>query len=370
MRVCLISSYFSPHKGGSQKYAEELYVKLLQLYPDFQVDVICYNTDNALKIEKHRGMTIYRVSSWQILPGQFALPNYLELWQLAKHLKKQFTYDVVNSQTRFFDNSWWAPLLAKYFKAKSVLTDHCADTPTHSSAVVTAIARLVDRLWSPIILNWYDKVTVTNKATQKFIQNLTSKSPLLMYGGVDTKYFFPLSKPVSKKITVTFVGRMIPSKGPQILFEAIQRLLPKYSDVDFIFAGGGEVFDQLKKHESAQVHFLGSVDSKQVRDVLQQSDILVHPSLHSEGFPNVLLEAGASGCAVIATDQGGSTEIIQDQVTGLIVTPTPEEISQSIELLLENPKLRSQLANKLHKHILSNFEWEPLAHQFYLHVLK
>ena len=225
MRILLITPYFYPHKGGSQQYAEELCYHLMKVTSDTQVDVLTYNTDNAPEKEEYRGMTVYRVPCIQILPGQFAFPNYWKLWTLLKKLNKGHRYTLINSHTRFFENSWWTPFVAKHFYSKSVLTDHCANHPTHTSALVNTIASGVDKIIAPFISKQYDMVTVTNKSTLEFVKSLGMKQPELVYGGVDTKYFSPADKTKPRTIPkidkvfdkndiiITFVGRMIHSKA-------------------------------------------------------------------------------------------------------------------------------------------------------------
>lgn len=376
MKILLITPYFYPHKGGSQQYAEELCYHLMQIDKDSKVDVITYNTDKSTEVENYRGMTVYRVPCIQLLPGQFALPNYWALWKLLKKLNTENNYTLINSHTRFFENSWWVPFVAKHFKTKSVLTDHCAHHPTHTSSVVNSIAAAVDKFIAPIVSKQYDMVTVTNKATLAFVQSLKMKEPELVYGGVDTEYFkrnekrsirtLPkLQKDFSENdIVLTFVGRMIPSKGPQILYEAIKDIVNKHSNLHVIFAGGGEMYDKLSPNATEQIHFLGTCEKDEVAHIMKNTDILVHPSTHHEGFPNVLLEAGASGCAVIATNMGGTRELIINEETGLLVEPNPQAIQKAILDLIENKTKRSQLSTNLRSKIEKEFDWRTIAQEF------
>lgn len=373
MRILLVTPYFYPHKGGSQQYAEELHATLLKNYKDVAVDVLTYNTDKTKSVEKYRGLTIYRVPSIEILPGQFALPNYIALWQTLNKLFKKNRYDFINSHTRFFESSWWVPFAARFFKTKSVLTDHCATHPIHQNKLVTYISYLVDRLFVPVILPFYSEVTVTNKATQKFVGKLTNKKTHIIYGGVDTKCFKKntnktrkiLNKNFSRNdIIVSFVGRMIYSKGPQLLLKSAQKLTKKYKNVYFIFGGSGNLYHDLLKEQNDHILFTGTLDKKSVAALLSNTDILVHPSLHHEGFPNVLLEAGAAGCAVLATDKGGTYEIINKN-TGTIIKPTLADIEKKLEYLFANKKERISYGKKLQKWIRESYDWEKIANDYY-----
>lgn len=381
MRVLVTTPYFYPHSGGSQNYIANLYSTLVKKHPEIVVDVVCYNTDKSSKREVHKSLNVYRVGCWEILPGQFALPNYIELFSLIKKLKAQKgSYDLVNAHTRFFDNCLWSPFVAKYLGAKSVLTDHCAYSPKHSSKVVTAITYAIDNLVTPLVARLYDDVVVVSAATKKYLKKLNIKADKVFYGGVDTKYFAKVSLKkelllpnVGKKfdkedIVVTFLGRMIYSKGPQILLEAAKKIVAEFDNVFFIFAGKGKALAKLRSKRASHVYFTGNLSQEEVKSLLGRTDILVLPTIHHEGFPLTLLEAGASGCAVIATNQGGIGELIVDNETGLIVSPTAEDVRNKLLMLINDKSLRVELAGNLQKKVGAKFDWNIIAENFYKYL--
>lgn len=376
MKILLILSYFHPHKGGSQKYAEELYSNLIKLDKNIKVDVVCYNTDNSKEEEAYQGLNIYRVPCIQVLKGQFAIPNYIALFKLLKKLSGKNKYSFVNSHTRFFEHSFWTPFFAKRIGAKSMLTDHCADSPRHSSKFISLIASLQDSLLARFTARNYDVITVTNKATQKFVDSIGIKNSKIIYGGVDTNFYAPLKKktnrvlPGIKKtfrqndLIITFLGRMISTKGPDLVLETAREILKQHENVYFVFAGDGPLLKTLNKIKYKNIFFVGSLDKKRSAQLLSNSDILVHPSTHHEGFPNVILEAGASGLVVIATDRGGTKEIIEDGKTGIIIDPNKTELKKAIIELIENKKKRLSLGKSLRTHVLKNFDWKNIANEF------
>lgn len=376
MKILMLSSYFYPHFGGSQKYMEELYARLIKIDKSVQVDVICYNTSDAPSQEKYRGLNIYRIPCIQILPGQFALPNYFSLVKIINQLTNKNHYDLVHSNTRFFDHSWWAPFLARMIGAKSMLTDHCSSHPIHNSKSITYISGVIDKFGALICGRFYDSIMVTNKATLKFAKSIRLGSPRIVYGGVDTNYFKP-QKSESKRIipnsrlkldkndiVISFSARMIPSKGPQLLLKTAQNLIKKNSRLHFVFAGGGALYKELVPSASSQIHFLGTLNQTQVRKLLANSDIFVHPSSHHEGFPNSILEAGASGCAVIATNKGGTNELIKDGITGLIIKPDVKNLESALITLIEDQNLRISLGQALRQKIVKEFDWQIIVKQF------
>lgn len=340
------------------------------------VDVICYNTDKSKRVENYRGFTVHRIPCIQILPGQFALPNYFSLiWTIFK-LSQKYSYNIVHSNTRFFDHSWWIPIVAKLLGSKAVLTDHCAFHPIHPSKLLSFVIKLLDKFMTSITSRFYDLVMVTNNSTKEFVQSIGMKNSIVVYGGVDTEFFNPKKRDrirlipnvkkrfFDKEIVVTFLGRMIETKGPQFLMEAARSLVKKYRRIHFIFAGNGEMYQKLNRNKLKRVYFTGALNKIEVAKLLANTDIFVHPSIHHEGFPNAILEAGASGCAVIATDMGGIKEIIEKNKTGILVEPDKKELKKAIVELINDRKKRQNLGMKLRVKVVDNYGWKKISHDF------
>lgn len=355
-KLLVITPFFYPHTGGSQQYMEDLYATIVGNF-QISVDVLCYNTDHALDKQVYKGMIIYRIPCWQLLQGQFALPSP---WALLKFLiSKKNNYQLIHCSTRFFDSSWWAPIYAKVTGKKIILTDHCATHPVHHNFLVTQIARLIDKKLTALSLPLYDRIFVSNYHTQKFIKNTYGLNSMVVYPGTDTSLFRPITKTEKKRLRIIFAGRMIESKGVLILFAIASEM----SDLDFIFAGPGPLVSRLqeeaKRKKYRHIKVLGGLDKRSLAKALANADIFIHPSHHHEGFPNALIEAGVSRLAIIATDVGGTKEIIINGKTGLLIRPNSvEELKEALQKLVKYKILRAKLATGLYHHILKNFTWE------------
>lgn len=369
-RILVITPFFAPHVGGSQQYMEDLYATLLETHTDVTVDVLCYNTDHASNEEMYRGMHVYRLSGLSLLPGQFAIPNPVSL--IAWLQQHRHDYDLVHVSTRFFETAWWAPLFAKLTHTPIILTDHCAYHPVHANPIVRFIAKQLDLLFIPHILKSYDTIFATNKATQAFLKTSLHTKSEVMYGGVDTTLFHKehsKSEIQNSKLKITYVGRMIESKGVRFLFE----IAKKHPEYDFYFAGPGALLEPFKKevleHTYTHIHLLGSLKKPEVITLLLQSDIFVHPSFHHEGFPNSLLEAGALGLPIIATPVGGTEEIIIPNRTGIIVPQKDEKaLEAAIISLASDEARRNQLREAIYQHVQSTFSWKEIAKEHYAYL--
>lgn len=344
MKILVLTPYFYPHHGGSEHYIEGLYGELMRQNPHIKVDVLCYAAHGESKIQRYKGFTIYRVSGLELLKDQFALPNYFSLFALLKKLKKNH-YTHVNAHTRFFDTAWWGWLVARYFGAEAILTDHCAMHPQHNSIAVRLFTHWLDHALMPFLYHKYAKITVVSQATKQFWHKIVGKSDKItvVSNGVDQEL---LSKGVkqaksSRKISVRFFGRAIGAKGGVIFTQMINLLKDKYPQV---------VFERIS-----------GVSHTQALRLLSQTDIVVHPSMHHEGLPTVLLEAGLMGCAVVASPAGGTTDLIAHNQTGLLVEPQALKLAKAVEKLLQHPMQRQALGKHLQAKIVSRYTWDNIV---------
>ena len=91
------------------------------------------------------------------------------------------------------------------------------------------------------------------------------------------------------------------------------------------------------------------------------TDIFVHPSMYPEGLPTSILEAGLMKCAIIATPRGGTVEVIENNVDGLIVEENVEDLIDKLETLLKNKEKISEYKEKIHSKVKNIFSLENTA---------
>lgn len=347
MRILVISPYFYPHLGGSERYIEGLYSAISKVDSSVKIDVLTYGYGKYVPVESYGSMTIYRVKGYELLPDQFSIPNYFQLVALIRRLKSKH-YDIINAHTRFFESSWWTPLVGKYFKSKMVLTDHCASHPNHDLWIIRGIAKVMDKVGIPILGRFYNRITAVSQATKQFlVSNGINHGVRVIPNSVDLDLFE--NDKTRKTLVVSFIGRDIRAKGAHLFTKVVNHLARKYPDVIF-------------KKVTNKSH-------KDVVDVLRQTSILVHPSMHHEGLPTIIIEAGAAKCAVIATDRGGTGEVIKNGNTGLIVNPTVEEIEVALEKLILEKRIRRQMGENLYRKVSQEYNWNKTAEK-YLKYLK
>lgn len=169
-------------------------------------------------------------------------------------------------------------------------------------------------------------------------------------------------------IVVGTVGKLHKGKGVFDLLAAFALLSGKHVRLKLLFVGDGPERSALEQEASRlslseRVIFAGP--SKDVARMYAAMDIFVLPSTCSEAFGMVLVEAMAMARPVIATEVGGIPEIVQDNVSGILVPPQdPGSISRAIDRYIEDPALRSRLAEEGRLLVSRRFTEQTMARAF------
>jgi len=161
-----------------------------------------------------------------------------------------------------------------------------------------------------------------------------------------------------KNKLVLFVGKLAHFKGVDVLIEAIRLYENEYpKDITTIIAGDGELATSLKKQAQDgnlhDLHFMGHLNSTQLRELYSTADVSLVPS-RREPFGLVAIEALACGCPVIATNQGGLTDIITDEVGALVDVEDAPGLAAAIRKEIYHPD-RAQRGKNAAKYALNNY---------------
>jgi glycosyltransferase involved in cell wall biosynthesis len=363
MNICVLTPFFLPQIGGVQIYTQKLLSSFLKLYPHTSIDIITYHDKKSISIEKQSQLTIYRIPSRTILPEQFVIVRYAQLKKLLGELKAaEKKYDVLISNTRFFDNTLWGLWFAKQFNAKTILIDHASTAPNLNNPILNFLVNLLDKYFISRMIKKYDAILPVSQKAQRYLSSIGIENSEVLYAGVDTPDKKRLYLP-NGQIRFAFVGRLIEEKGVMIFLASAEKLLKKYKNVQFSVTGEGPLRQKIK-HQYGNMITLQSLPPDEVVTVYRDSDVLVQPSIREhEGLPLVLLEAAAQGCAVISTDVGGASEIISNKENGLLISGSEKELFQAMRLLIEHPNQIPTWGQRLQKTVLDHFSWEKTAKQ-------
>ena len=160
------------------------------------------------------------------------------------------------------------------------------------------------------------------------------------------------------------IGRQVPIKGHGDLIAAASIVINKIQDVSFILIGDGPLSTQLRanvKNRSLEdrIFFLNSITD--ASHIYKDLDFFVLPSW-SEGLSLTLIEAMASGVPVIATDVGGTSDIVTEGETGILFEPrNPNDCAEKMTWALTNKGKMQQMAKKARSNIYPTYGIEDTA---------
>lgn len=226
-----------------------------------------------------------------------------------------------------------------------------------------------------------DKIIAMTGEIENELQEIGVKAEQIarIFNGVDCERFMPVTYSEKNQIknglgipptglVVVFSGRLVQRKGLDLVIDSWADLLTENSDIHFYILGSGvtqkdtvevELRQKVEKGNLANIHFVGATSD--VGRYLQCCDIYVFPS-RLEGFPNALLEAMASECAVVASDIGGVRPLIDDGSSGfLFEMDNRSEFTEKFMALEASENLRAQFGKAARKKIVDNFSFEKIG---------
>jgi len=172
---------------------------------------------------------------------------------------------------------------------------------------------------------------------------------------VDHAIFSPGPENVGKCV-ILYPRRLCRERGFFLLADIIPSLLGRYPDIEIHFVGTltiedisiMERIDELREGFGEKVKFY-DVPPDRMKDVYQIADIVVIPTINSEGTSLSCLEAMASGKPVVGTVVGGLSQLIIDGYNGFLINPDKNELKRSLGELIGNSELRAKFGRRAHE---------------------
>ncbi len=187
----------------------------------------------------------------------------------------------------------------------------------------------------------------------------------VIYNGVDIDIFKPKEK--EDGFVVVSTSRLIERKGLDYLIKAFSKFSKGKDDVELRFYGDGnqrEKLEDLVKELGIEdkVKFFGETDREDIAKVIPTAHVFVLPS-KNEGMSNSLLEAMASGLAVIATDVGGTKELVNSSNGIIVEKESVNDIYNALEKLYSNRELVKDMGIESRKKA-EDMSWEKMGESY------
>ncbi len=260
---------------------------------------------------------------------------------------------------------------------------------THTPVITTVRGSDVSKINSSLISYWLfyislklnKKLIVVSKSLLQSLQTIFPKDSskiLHIANGIHQDFFNLKITPFTKKnIHIICVGNLVSGKDIATLIKATQKIDKTMLSIHIV--GEGEEKKELIKLSqeqkySHQYHFYGFQNHLQLQAIMEKSHIFIIPSI-SEGRSNALLEAMASGKAVIASNIPGNTELINDTVNGLLFQAgNISQLKSCIQTLIDTPETTYTISQRARKTVQEmELYWENTADKYikiYKEVIK
>ncbi|HEY1602297.1 MAG TPA: glycosyltransferase family 4 protein [Pirellulales bacterium] len=231
-------------------------------------------------------------------------------------------------------------------------------------------------------LNRLSRLLAVSQATADFhvAQGIAVERTFVLHNGVDLDRFSPRPrrgwlqaelKIPQHAILLGTIGQLVLRKGHDVLAHAAALVAERFPDAHFVIAGSRySDKDEAREHEQAvrsrfaegtlvgRGHFVGL--RSDIPELLNELTLLIHPA-RQEPLGRVLLEAAASGLPIVATDVGGTREILSSDSAELVPPGDAAALATAIVKLLDNEPLRRQYATACRQRVVAHFDARQAA---------
>ncbi|MGT2957492.1 glycosyl transferase [Streptococcus bovimastitidis] len=362
--ILFFSGYFLPFLGGIERYTDKLTNELLKL--GYNIIIVTTNHDQLPNFEIDNGRKIYRFPSKKQFKQRYPFldknQEYEDLYQ--KLLSEQADYVICN--TRFQLTTLMGLKYAKSKGLPSIVLDHGSSHFTVNNKILDVFGAIYEHLLTGRVKSYHPQFFAVSERSSNWLKHFSIKSSGVIYNSVpdDLAQQFQGASYLPKKeqeLYITYAGRILKEKGVAMLVQAFEKAdFP--ANIHLQIAGDGPLLEELmSNNQNANIHFLGKLNFQETMSLMAQSDIFVYPSMYPEGLPTSILEAGLLGTAVIATDRGGTTEVITNDRLGIIIEENEESLRTALVSLVEDHSRRANLQKNIQEQIQSSFVWSVTA---------
>lgn len=363
MKILILNYEFPPLGGGASPVSYEIakaYVRQGHL-----VSVVTMAFKDLAREERLEGMKIYRVPCWRskknICHPHEQASFLLNGWRFFSQHLKNHTYDICHTHFIIPTGILAAWLKIKY-KLPFIITAHGSDIPGYNTDRFQFL-----HLFTPPVIKWVLRhcsqlVAPSNfylELAEQSIGNWRHKSQVIRNGIHLANY-----QPQAKKQIILSTGRLLRRKGFQYLIQAVSDIKSPY---ELHIVGDGPMrkeLEQLAKSSKTKVVFHGWLNNQSPTylNLLAKAAIFSFVSLR-ENASISLLEAMASGCAVITSNVTGCPETVGD--AGIVIEPENALLlRQTLLQLIENPSEIQRLGNVSLRRVSKEFDWLVLTKKY------
>jgi glycosyltransferase involved in cell wall biosynthesis len=295
--------------------------------------------------------------------------------QLGYRVMKSDAFNVIVTQDPIL-SGMAGLLLRKIFRVPLCISLH-DDILDNSNWIVAERRNYILNFIGKAVVRRADFVRIVSHEQEKYVVDGLNVPPnRVMWAPVrmDLEIFENADgKSIRSEITsrgfdriLLFVGRLVIDKNIGFLLQVFAKIVAAYPTACLILVGDGPERQKVRQttielgiSENVMLH--GWLPLEKVAEYMMASDVLLLAS-YQEAFGRVILEAGATGIPTISTDCIGPRELIQDGVTGYLVSLNDtDEMAHKVLFLLRNPDISKEMGRKAQQIVRKKYSPKQLA---------
>lgn len=373
MNICFVTYEYPPYIfGGSGTYAS-LLIKGLEKF-DVNIHLITHGPENVFK-DNFSQINTPDLSNWRRLYFSY----YAQ--KLVDKLNEKKDFDLIHyNEPHILISTVKKPIISTFHSTQlNEFRVNLQPSMRHHVNFFNVIPKnLVGSMGDILSARKTNIIICPCLDLKKYIHKYCFKdeeSIKVILNGIDVStYEFDLNNDVLKKYAlekdnyILFVGRLDPIKGIDVLINAYNKVCINFPRIKLAIMGSGDFEKDLRKlsRNKSNIVFLGHIsDVYEKNAIIKNSTLLVLPSYY-EALPMVVLEAMAAGKPVIATKTGGTPEVVEEGINGLLVSPGDQlELSVAIEKLLGSSDTRIRMSKQNLEKAKEKFGYLEMARQVY-----
>lgn len=367
--IIVFANLFKPHLGGMQKYIETFYTNI----PKKKILIITSRYQQSLKEQENfKNLHILRINSIKIINDKYYIPSLKGLGKIIQIFRENYNNNPeIHTHTRFYFINVIATYFAKKYNLKHYHFEHGSSFVKDGSFIIRTFAYIFDRTLARYTLKNAELVFPISLSVKAFLEEnfKNIKYGPVIYNSYDFKSVEIQNKKKPKLLKLLFVGRIIKSKGIYELIDACKLLSKENFAYSLTIIGDGSERIRLQNYVRRNglennVTIKGPLPFEQTQEEYKNHDMLINPS-YTEGLPTTVLEALANGLLIIATDVGGTKEIINQEDLIKLEDLSGKTLYTNIKKLYDNWEKEYTKLIKEYSFAKNKFNWGKNIKKYY-----
>lgn len=378
MKVLFFNYEYPPLGGGAANATQYILKEYAQVF-GLEVDLVTSSVDKSYhletvgeKIRIHKLPIGKNAANFHFQSQKdllfYAFRAYLFSKKLIrKSLDDNAPYDITHS---FFTVpcGFISLIIKKKFKIPYIVSLRGSDVPGYSerfSGLYKIISPLIRKIWKEASF-----VVSNSEGLRELALKTNSNQKIgVIFNGVNINEFRPGERNcTADRFKIICVSRITPRKGIGYLIDAMAMLVKKYFFVELEIVGDGDQRKELGEKVigmgiEKNVKFLGLMKHDAVAEYYSNADAFVLPSLN-EGMSNTMLEALAAGLPIVATNTGGTKELVKNGENGFIAeTKNAKDLAEKIGKIIKDREMCQRMGRESRRRA-EQMSWKNVAKEY------